>query len=76
MSDEELLEMYEREWKSLMDKVNEIEENIVQTRLRIEKRNAAQQSVRPTSEAESQIDEDWSNDNDRISDGLSRFTRG
>lgn len=37
---------------------------------------AVEQCVHPTSEAESQIDEDWSNDNDRISDGLSRFTRG
>jgi hypothetical protein len=42
MSDEELLEMYEREWKSLMDKVNEVEENIVQIRKRIAN-NAAQQ---------------------------------
>jgi len=42
----------------------------------IEKLKAAEHSAHPTSEAESQIDEDWSNDNDRIGDGLSRFTRG
>jgi hypothetical protein len=46
MSDDELLEMYEREWKSLMDKVNEVEENIVQIRKRITN-NAAQQMLAP-----------------------------
>ena len=46
MSDEELLEMYEREWKILMNKVNEVEENIVQIRKRITS-NAAQQMLAP-----------------------------
>ena len=36
----------------------------------------AEQSAHPTSEADEQFDEDRSIDNDRISDGLSRFTRG
>jgi len=46
-TDEVLLEIYEREWKSLMNKVNEVEEYIVQTRARI-KNKAAEQSVQPT----------------------------
>lgn len=37
---------------------------------------SAQQSVHPTNEADEQVDEDWSNDNDRIGEGVSRFTRG
>ena len=41
MTDDELLEMYEREWKKLMDEVNEVEEKIVHVKNRIAK-NAAQ----------------------------------
>ena len=35
-----------------------------------------QQGDHATDKSDPQFDEDWSGDNDRIGDGLSRFTRG
>lgn len=42
MNDTELLEALEREWKSLMNRINEIEEEIVSIRARIEEKESAE----------------------------------
>ena len=40
MNDKELLETLEREWKSLMNRINEIEEEIVSIKARIEEKES------------------------------------
>jgi len=42
MSNEELIETLEREWKSLMNRINEIEEEIISIRARIEEKESAE----------------------------------
>lgn len=45
MTNEALLDAYEREWRSLMDKINEIEHRIVQLKKDIAIEKSAQHSV-------------------------------
>lgn len=57
MTNEEQLESLEREWKSLMNQVNEVERKIVQLRGIISK-EAAQQKRVPDANGRAEVEED------------------
>jgi len=58
MTNEALLDAYEREWRSLMDKINEIEHRIVQLKKDIAIEKSAQHGVHLTPMGVPNVEED------------------